>query len=116
MALNRKFRDDDGPKLPKEQEDLFADVAGPIKHMGIRIVVCDRGYVHIGYVAYDTVFFYVRKAQNIRRWGTTAGLGQLKDGPRQETVLDPYGSLQIPMHAVLFFVDVDASKWEGVLE
>lgn len=116
MATTRKFRtgDDTLPKYPvaDEAETLFADLRGPVELMGKTIAVLDRGYCHIGYGAINGDWLYLRRTKNIRRWGTTAGLGQLKDGPRQETVLDDYGDLRIPLHAVLFFIAVDQDKWD----
>ncbi len=42
-------------------------------------------------------------AQVIRRWGTTAGLGQIAlSGPTKNTVLDPCGTATVPAGKVLF--------------
>jgi hypothetical protein len=66
--------------------------------MGPQIVVLDRGFIYHGNVTIDG-------AKNIRRWGTTAGLGQLaKDGPTGETVLDAAGIVVAPMRAVIHFI------------
>jgi len=58
----------------------------------LRIIVADRGWVFVG-ECFDNAdgSVTIRNARNIRRWGTDAGLGQLIDGPRKETVCDDYG-------------------------
>ena len=72
-----------------------------------RIVVMDRGWVFVaqpspepapaGTLRYDN-------ARCIRRWGTTKGLGQLKAGPRRDTVIDEPCELVVSEKAVLFEV------------
>ena len=60
-----------------------------------RIVAAEGGWVFVGDCtdeADGTVT--IRNAKNIRRWGTTAGLGQLSKGPTQDTVLDDYGTVR----------------------
>ena len=81
------------------------------KTMGAQIVVLDRGYVYQGdvTVAGDTVT--IENAKNIRRWGTTKGLGQLAaNGPTVNTVLDEAGTVTAPSRAVIHFLACK-SKW-----
>lgn len=59
-----------------------------------RIVVLINGWVFIGMwnEAAENKPAYLTEAANVRRWGTTAGLGELAlNGPTKETVLDPCG-------------------------
>jgi hypothetical protein len=82
---------------------------------GPAIVVADRGYVYVGEITVEDDFCIVEKAMNIRRWGTMAGLGQLsKSGPQPETVLDDYGTVRIPMRAVISIIDTEALKWPSL--
>ena len=64
---------------------------------GFAIVVLDRGFVYVGDVRMDDRFCVISGARNIRRWGTTRGLGELAlDGPLQHTVLDAVGTVRAP--------------------
>jgi len=59
-----------------------------------RIIVADRGWVFVGDCTDNndgTVT--IHNAQNIRRWGTTKGLGELIDGPLDSTEYDDYGTV-----------------------
>lgn len=73
----------------------------------LAIVVADRGWVYIGNVEQTGNGVSITDAQNLRRWGTTAGLGQLAhSGPQGSTTLDAYGSVFVPSHAVISIIDV----------
>ena len=73
----------------------------------LAIVVADRGWVYIGNVEQAETGVSITEAQNVRRWGTTAGLGQLAHcGPQGSTALDAYGSVFVPSHAVISIIDV----------
>lgn len=81
----------------------------------IKIVVADRGFVYIGRMEIGTEdFITVRNAKNLRIWGTTKGLGELVSGPTSKTVLDPVGTVCIPMRAVISVIDVEQAKWSGM--
>ena len=61
-----------------------------------RIVVLAEKWVFIGdyHAATATAPAFLTDAACVRRWGTTAGLGQLAlDGPTPSTQLDPCGLL-----------------------
>jgi hypothetical protein len=61
-----------------------------------QIIVADKGFVFVGNVVENndgTVTLH--NARNIRRWGTTTGLGQLAAGPTPETKYDAYGTVQL---------------------
>ena len=79
---------------------------------GIQIAVLDRGFVYIGMCRIDQGFLIITNARNIRRFGTTKGLGQLAiDGPQPETALDDVGTVRAPIGAVMHLIDVDENKW-----
>jgi len=79
---------------------------------GYAIVVADRGFVYVGNVEMDDRFCVITSAKNIRRWGTTNGLGELaQEGPRDQTVLDTVGTVRIPARAVISIIDTEAKKW-----
>ena len=70
-----------------------------------QIVVMDRGFVYQGNVTREDDHVIIEKAKNIRRWGTTKGLGQLATaGPQPNTVLDEAGTVVAPLRAVIHFI------------
>ena len=72
-----------------------------------RIVVLKERWVFIGlwHDATDQEPAYLTEAACIRRWGTTAGLGQIAlSGPTKETILDPCGIVVIEREALLFSI------------
>ena len=74
--------------------------------MGMQIVVMDRGFVYAGKVTIENDFVTITEAKNIRRWGTTEGLGELAaKGPLADTKLDPAGTVKAPMRAVIHLIE-----------
>lgn len=67
-----------------------------------KIVVLDRGFVFVGKVADDGDNIRVTNCRNVRRWGTTKGLGELRNGPTEDTVLDEVGEIIAPKRAVIY--------------
>ena len=81
---------------------------------GYAIVVVERGFVYVGATSVDEEFCVITDARNIRRWGTTAGLGQLAlNGPQTDTVLDVCGTVRVPIHALITLLDTEAGKWNS---
>ena len=83
---------------------------------GLQIAVLDRGFVYIGNVATDGEWCYIANAWNIRRWGTTRGLGELVNGPLADTVLDRVGDVRMPMTTLQHLIVVEAAKWQTKLD
>ena len=81
----------------------------------ISIVVLDRGFVFVGYVTKVDDVMYIDKARCIRKWGTTEGLGELKNGPLPDTQLDSSCTVRPQMKAVMFTIDCDQAKWKAAL-
>lgn len=75
-----------------------------------KIVALDRGFVFVGTVSDEGENIRISNARNIRRWGTTKGLGELVDGPKPNTQLDPVGELIAPKRAVIFQI-VCSKDW-----
>ena len=80
---------------------------------GFAIVVCDRGYVYGGDYVIDDQYCVIKNAKNIRRYGTTKGLGELVNGPLENTVLDDFGTVRIPARAIINIIDADGIKWNA---
>ena len=69
-----------------------------------QILVADRGFVWVGKVTREKDYHRIDNCRNIRKWGTEKGLGQLKDGPLSNTVLDDCGTVLVPHHAVIALI------------
>lgn len=90
-------------KKLKNLFDCSTDTPKGMSNCGTQIVVLDRGFVYVGQVSIDDKWCYIRNAKNIRKWGTTKGLGQLVNGPLKDTVLDATGDVQAPRKALIHF-------------
>lgn len=86
-----------------------------IEQHGCNIAVLDKGFVYIGFVTERGDWFEITSAYNIRRWGTTRGLGELVGGPTENTVLDKVGTVKAPRHALVHLIHVDEAAWKNVL-
>ncbi len=83
---------------------------------GIFIFVCDRGFVHAGEGGPHPELpfhWHLIRSRTIRRWGTTNGLAELKDGPTPLTVLDEVCERTLPFRSIL---DIIHLTQEGVTE
>lgn len=78
----------------------------------MQIVVLDRGFVYVGDVKEDGDNIVITDAKNIRRWGTTRGLGELAlEGPKENTRLDAVGIVRAPRRALITLIDTEAALW-----
>jgi hypothetical protein len=80
-----------------------------------RIVIVQSGWVFIGDYHFDKELNCVRltNAYCIRKWGTTAGLGQLAlQGKQKETVLDAAGVVDVPLGSVVATIECVPGVWE----
>lgn len=79
---------------------------------GLNIVILERGFVYVGDVSINGDWLLITNAKNVRRWGTTQGLGELAaKGPRPETKLDMGGTIKAPLRAVIGLLKCEASSW-----
>jgi len=101
--------------------ELVAD-GEPTITLPVRILVLQRGWVVIGHYhelvdqAGDPVEVILNGAQVIRRWGTKRGLGELVDGPKENTVLDPAGVVRVHPLAVVLQVQANGQAWQDHLK
>ena len=59
-----------------------------------RIIVTDRGWIFVGICTEnENGTVTIKNAFNIRRWGTTKGLGELVNGALADTQYDYYGTV-----------------------
>jgi hypothetical protein len=81
----------------------------------IRIVIAHRGFVWIGEYSEKGDKVQLARAKNIRRWGTTKGLGELRRGPLENTKLDEAGDVELHQMAVISTIKCDPEKWDARL-
>lgn len=75
------------------------------------IVIAQRGRVLVGDMEMDTDLVVLKNCSCIRRWGTTAGLGELGfKGPTKETVLDPQPTTRL--HILTTVEMIEAPGWK----
>lgn len=79
----------------------------------IEIVIAQRGWVFVGRVTKDGQELTIRDGFNVRRWGTTSGLGELAaKGPLESTKLDVV--LEVKLHELAVVARLKCSaEWEG---
>jgi hypothetical protein len=78
----------------------------------LQIAVLDRGFVYVGLCVLADGMLTITDAQNIRRWGTTRGLGELAlTGPTDKTKIDPAGTVRAPAAAVMHLLDCAPDGW-----
>ncbi len=76
------------------------------------IVVCDRGFVLVGNISTDDNYLTIYNCSNVRRWGTSRGLGELAtNGPLENTKLDPQPTTKVHELQVVQIIDCEESKW-----
>jgi len=85
---------------------------GCVNH-GLQIVILDRGFVFVGDVSTDGEWVTIDNAKNVRRWGTSQGLGELAArGPQPETKLDMGGTIKAPQRALIGMIACEAESWK----
>lgn len=81
-------------------------------NLATNIVIADRGFVWVGKTQIEDDWLIINNASQVRRWGTTKGLGELAaNGPLTNTILDPSGTVRVPLRAVIGLLACEASKW-----
>lgn len=79
----------------------------------LRIVVLQRGWVVVGRVRKSAVDeIEITEANVVRRWGTTAGLGELASkGQQPNTKLDACPTIRVHPLAVVQQIDCVEAAW-----
>ena len=76
--------------------------------LGKQIVVIDNGFVHVGDCSSEKgETLKITGCKNIRVWGTSKGIGQLRHGPQKNTVADDCGTVLVPLKRVVFYINVE---------
>jgi hypothetical protein len=83
----------------------------------IKIVILQRGWVFVGRFVKKGEDCQLTNAFNIRRWGTSAGLGELAaKGPQSETKLDKVGTVSFHELTTVAMIDCDQDVWAKELK
>lgn len=81
-----------------------------------KIVILQRGWVMVGKLERNQSECVLRHAAVVRRWGTTEGLGQLRNGPLSNTQLDKcHGEVEFDWLTVVAAISVNGAKWQNAL-
>lgn len=76
------------------------------------IIVAERGFVYVGNVHRDADQVVIDNCYNIRRWGTTRGLGQIaEDGPTESSVLDKCPRVKVHVMGVVHQMQCNEESW-----
>ena len=89
----------------------------PVDDSGeIKIVVLERGFVYVGRCSEvmddggDKIT--IRDARSIIRWGTTEHLGELVDGPKENTKLGASCTVMARVQQVIHMIEVNQDAWK----
>jgi hypothetical protein len=77
----------------------------------IQILVAKEGWVFVGDASREGDFVVLRNTLNIRRWGTTKGLGELVKGPTANTILDEVGVVRVHVYNIMHTIEMNVSAW-----
>jgi hypothetical protein len=77
-----------------------------------RIVILQRGWVMVGRWTQTGDMCSLDNAHVIRRWGTTKGLGEIVDGPKSSTELDPAGHVEFHILGVVATLAASTDGWK----
>lgn len=76
------------------------------------IVILQRGWVFVGDLIKNGTECRLENASNVRRWGTTKGLGQLAvEGPTANTVLDPCTTVTFHELTAVATLECNGAAW-----
>ena len=79
------------------------------------IIIAERGWVYIGKTRREGDQIVIEDCFNIRRWGTTKGLGELAmNGPTSDSVIDYYGVVRVHVLAIAGgSIDANDEVWRS---
>jgi hypothetical protein len=101
-----------GKKIEAAIGGQAASAPDHVHREGLNIVILDRGFVYVGDVSVEGDWLIISNAKNVRRWGTSQGLGELAaKGPQPETKLDMGGTIKAPLRAVIGLLKCEGASW-----
>jgi len=99
----------------KELQKLFTHEPNSVKKedRGINIVVLLNGWIYVGKLEKNGNEFTLSNCANIRKWGTTGGLGQIaKDGPTDNTIMDKSEPITFNEVNMIHSIKCNGEKWK----
>jgi len=96
----------------------YAPVGSQVQYEGdIKIVILQRGWVMVGRFERNGSDCKLHDSYNVRRWGTSEGLGELAHkGKLPETMLDKnYGIVEFDYLTVVASIACSEEVWKNVL-
>lgn len=79
----------------------------------IKIAILQRGWVFIGKFSQEGQKCKLESAFNIRRWGTSEGLGELAlQGKQSETKLDKVGTVTFHELTTVALIECNQDVWK----
>ncbi len=83
------------------------------KKRDIRIVILQRGWVFVGDYHQQGEKCSLTHAHNVRKWGTSRGLGEIASGgPTVNTILDPCPDVRFHEQTTIATIDCVEAKWQ----
>ena len=77
----------------------------------VKIVVIDRGYIYVGRCEEVDAGLIIHNARCIIRWGTSKHLGELVDGPLENTKLGEPCNVLVRWEQVNHQIGVNQNAW-----
>ena len=88
-------------------EEDIAKPSGPIK-----IVVIERGFVYVGRVStLDAGTLQIEAARSLIRWGSSQHLGELVNGPLENTKLGAACTVLVRNSQVIHMIEANQDGW-----
>jgi hypothetical protein len=79
----------------------------------LKIVVLDHGFVYVGRFESDGSQIVIHGARSLIRWGTTAHLGELINGPLDNTKLGDRCTVRAMLEQVKHTIEVNQDAWNN---
>ncbi len=83
-----------------------------VKNGNIKIVVLERGFVYVGYVEETDTKIIITNARCLIRWGTKNHLGELAEGPSENTKLGDPCIVMARLEQVIHTIEVNQDEWK----
>jgi hypothetical protein len=94
------------------QVEIDGVVYVPINTGPIAIVVIERGFVYVGAVETTPEGAIIRNARSLIRWGSSQHLGELVNGPLENTKLGARCTVRVRQNQIIHVIEVNQDAWQ----